>query len=122
MLDAQALEALKKLPSRVPCGNCRACCSSDRVMLGPSDDPRAYRWHVEDGYAVLDRQSNGDCVYLTDRGCSMHDRAPSICRRFDCRVLFLTTPEEIRQRRIRENPQMAEVYLAGSARADTLTA
>ena len=114
------LQALKKQPARVPCGNCSACCRHDRVMLGPEDDPMAYRWHAEGGYAVLDRKANGECTYLNDGTCSIHERAPSICRRFDCRVLVLITPPETMRQRAQENPQMAEVYSAGRARAETL--
>ena len=91
------------------------------LMLGPLDDPRAYHWHLEDGYAVLDRQPNGDCVYLGEQGCSIHERAPSICRRFDCRVLVLLTPQDVQQRRVQENPQMAAVYEAGRQRLHTLS-
>ena len=119
-VSRQALEAMKQRPSDVPCGDCRACCRHDRVILGPADDPRTYQWHVEGGYAVLDRRTNGECVYLTETGCGIHDRAPAICRRFDCRVLVLTTDEAVMQRRVSENPQMAEVYAAGRSRAGTL--
>ncbi len=121
-LTREVLEAKKQQISSVPCGFCRACCTHDRVVLGPADDPKAFRWHVEDGYAVLDRQADGACVYLTAEGCGIHERAPLICRRFDCRVLFLLTPEAVRRRREAQNPQMAQVYDAGRERASTLTA
>jgi Fe-S-cluster containining protein len=114
------LEAKARQPSDVPCGDCRACCKHDRIFLGPRDDPGAYRWHVEDGYAVLDRTASGECVYLTPKGCSIHGRAPEICRRMDCRVLFLLTPAEVQQRRCQENPQMASVYEAGRRRLPSL--
>ena len=29
------------------------------------------------------------CVYLGDAGCTIHERAPYVCRKFDCRVRFL---------------------------------
>ena len=115
------LQVLKKQPANVPCGSCSACCRHARVMLGPEDDPGAYRWHEEGGYAVLDRKANGECTYLSGGTCSIHERAPSICRRFDCRVLVLMTSPETMRQRVQENPQMAEIYSAGRARADTLT-
>lgn len=116
----EQLEAATKLVADVPCGECSACCRRDRIFLGPGDDPRAYRWHVEDGYAVLDQQPNGDCIYLTKRGCGIHGAAPSICRRMDCRILVLMTPAETQARRSVENPQMACVYAAGLERLHTL--
>lgn len=118
--DPKALEARKQQVADVPCGACRACCVQDRIFLGPTDDPKSYRWHIEDGYAVLDRKPNGECIYLGDAGCSIHERAPSICRRFDCRVLVLTTPAERMRLRIQQNPQMAQVYQAGLERMSTL--
>lgn len=121
MLTEAQLEARRQLPSDVPCGECRACCSHDRVLLGPRDDPGAFLWHQEGGYAVLDRKANGECIYLTPAGCGIHGRAPEICRRMDCRVLYLLTPADVRKRRATENPHMALVYASGHARADTLT-
>lgn len=100
----------------VNCDGCTACCKRDRVALGPTDDPRAYRWHVEDNYAVLDRKPNGECVYLAESGCSIHGAAPLICRRFDCSELVAMTPTHVRVIRIEQNPTMAAVYAAGIQR------
>jgi Fe-S-cluster containining protein len=33
---------------------------------------------------ALKRQPNGDCFYLGPTGCAIHDRAPALCRDFDC--------------------------------------
>ncbi len=106
--------------SAVPCNGCTACCKHDRVYLGPKDDPKYFRWHNEDGYAVLDRKDNGDCVYLTEAGCGIHDKAPEICKRMDCRVLYLMTTAGKRASRIAENTAMAAVYQAGFTRLNTL--
>lgn len=116
----EQLEAARQRDADVPCGSCRACCTNDRVFLGPQDDPRAFRWHLEQGYPVLDRQPNGDCIYLTPQGCGIHGHAPQICRRMDCRVLVLLTPAEMQERRGRENPQMVHIYAAGRERLHTL--
>jgi Fe-S-cluster containining protein len=37
---------------------------------------------------ILDRLSNGDCVYLGEGGCTIWDRAPYECRMYDCREMF----------------------------------
>lgn len=100
----------------VPCNGCTACCKHDRVFLGPTDDPRAYLWHAEGGFAVLDRKDNGECVYLAGSGCSIHDTAPAICRRMDCRELYANTPPEVRARRATENPQLVHIYRAAELR------
>lgn len=104
----------------VPCNGCTACCKHDRVFLGPKDNPKAYRWHVEDGYAVLDRTADGSCVYLTPTGCGIHDTAPAICKRMDCRKLLQDTPSELREVRVRQNPQMIHIYIAGAERLASL--
>ena len=100
----------------VPCNGCTACCKHDRVFLGPKDDPFAFKWHEDNGYAVLDTKDNGECVYLADDGCSIHGHAPAICKRMDCRELFKATTPEFRSIRIIENPQMKLVYEAGMER------
>ena len=104
----------------VPCNGCTACCKHDRVFLGPKDNPKAYRWHVEDGYAVLDRAADGSCAYLTPTGCGIHETAPTICKRMDCRKLFIQTPPHVREQREKQNPQMIHVYIAGAERLTSL--
>ena len=116
------LQALKQQPASVPCGTCRACCKQDLVHLNhEKDNLSAFKWHMEFGRHTLDRKPNGECIYLTERGCSVHDAPPDICKRMDCRVLFLTTPKAQRRIRIQQNPTMAAVYEAGKTRANTLT-
>ena len=121
-MTPKALEALRQRHSNVPCGSCHACCKSDRIILGPKDDRDAYRWHREGYQDVLDRKDNGECIYLTDMGCSIHDRAPDICKRFDCRVLVQITPAWRQGVRITQNPSMAHVYASGRERMNTLEA
>lgn len=105
-------------PSTVPCGSCVACCKRDRITLMPEEAGR-FHWHFEGGQIVLDRKPNGECVYL-DKGCAVHDDQPTLCRQFDCRVLFLNTPKTKRKIRIQQNPTMAEVYRAGKSRLATM--
>lgn len=82
----------------VPCNGCNICCRRDLLVLHPEmgDDPAQYRTtrisHPFTGEPVhaLQHQPNGDCIYLDRRtGCTIHDRAPAICRTFDCRELLL---------------------------------
>ena len=62
------------------------------------DDPATYLvvpTRKGDGPAewMLQHQPNGHCIYLADKGCSIHDRAPWACRQFDCRRWFLGFPD-----------------------------
>ena len=39
-----------------------------------------------DGELVLQRRSDGACVHLGERGCTVYEQRPSVCHTFDCRV------------------------------------
>ncbi len=77
----------------VPCGDCHACCEFDLIFLHPEcgDNLSDYDYEpaplpFKDRY-ILKHQENGACIYLTATGCSIHDKAPVICREYDCRML-----------------------------------
>ena len=79
--------------AHVPCGSCHRCCVSDLIVLHPEcgDDVFSYQTvpaiNPLTGRAclALAQRENGHCVYLVAGRCSIHDRAPHICRTFDCR-------------------------------------
>lgn len=66
----------------VNCDGCSACCVNERVILSPAagDDPDAYWTNLTEingsMETVLAHKPNGECVYLTKKGCAIHDRAP----------------------------------------------
>lgn len=78
----------------IPCDGCIQCCKNDQVILHPEagDDLSFYRWepiasalYPGQTMAALKRDPiTGHCTYLTASGCSIHDRRPSVCRRFHC--------------------------------------
>ena len=74
----------------VPCNGCRQCCIGDIIRLLPADDPTQYRTMPHpffSGHLALERDAEGNCVYLTPTGCGIHGRAPQMCREMDCRNL-----------------------------------
>jgi uncharacterized protein len=80
--------------SHVPCNGCTLCCRSLIVPLA-EEEYQNYLWAwVKDARSgevlgkALQRRPNGDCVYLGEKGCTIHETAPHVCRRFDCRELF----------------------------------
>ncbi len=81
----------KHLPFReVPCRGCTLCCQGDAVRLEEEDLNRGYRTEPHPylaGALMIAHKPNGECVYLEDGGCSIHDHAPSLCRAADCRSL-----------------------------------
>lgn len=46
---------------------------------------------------MLKHKPNGDCVYLDENGCSIHDHAPWVCRMFDCRRWLLGFPAAMQE-------------------------
>jgi hypothetical protein len=75
---------------QVPCDGCTLCCQGDAVRLEPEDNAVDYQTEPHPyipGALMLAHKPNGECVYLTKSGCSIHDRAPALCRIADCRSL-----------------------------------
>lgn len=76
----------------VPCNGCTLCCQGDAIRLTEVDNPKNYITELHPyvpGALMLAHKPNGDCIYLVESGCSIHDRAPSLCRSADCRSIAL---------------------------------
>lgn len=112
----------------VPCNGCRACCLTDLIILHPEcgDRPDDYQTvdvsHPFTGQRVkaLARKANLECVYLDDQGCTIHDRAPAICREFDCRRMYLGYTRAERKRMVRDGLMGKDVFEAGRERLASL--
>jgi len=67
------------------------CCRGDAVRLLPGDDAATYitepHPHIRDAL-MLAHKANGDCIYLTEAGCGIHERSPIMCREMDCRNVY----------------------------------
>ena len=37
---------------------------------------------------MLDHKPNGDCIYLTEKGCGIWETRPQMCREMDCRRIY----------------------------------
>jgi Fe-S-cluster containining protein len=116
------------LRSHVPCNGCRACCINDLILLDPEhgDDPAQYETQDvvnpitgQKGLA-LTHKPNGECTYLGPDGCTIHERAPAICRKFDCRKMFLKFSRTERRRLIKAGMADREKFDAGRKRLHTL--
>jgi len=97
--------------TEVPCNGCRACCH-DTVWLMPDDDASTYD-HVTTkiGGKVLRRRADGSCVYLEWYGCAIHDRAPQMCKKFDCRVFYMKLTKEQRTKALKRK-ENKEIFAA----------
>lgn len=75
----------------VPCDGCTLCCRANSfVPLQEGDSAADYKTQQIGGVVGLAWNSRGDCIYVTDKGCSIHGRAPTLCRFYDCRGHFLS--------------------------------
>ena len=74
----------------LPCESCTACCRGAMRTVVIYPDENHDRWKTrllpKPGWRMLSNQPNGDCVYITDAGCSIWDDRPRSCRHYDCRV------------------------------------
>ncbi|MFH0990373.1 MAG: YkgJ family cysteine cluster protein [bacterium] len=81
----------KKLSLReVPCNGCILCCQGDVLRLESEDNAAEYQTEPHPtipNALMLAHKPNGDCIYLDELGCTIHDRAPSLCRIADCRTI-----------------------------------
>ena len=76
----------------VPCNGCTLCCTGDAIRLEAGELESDYLTEPHPyipGARMLAHKPNGECVYLHEAGCSIHGRAPSLCRTADCRSIAL---------------------------------
>lgn len=64
-------------------------------------------------YLILNRHANGDCVYLGANGCTIHDRAPYVCRLFDCRDVFKRSDRQGRRLAVKAGDMSQEIFDRG---------
>lgn len=81
-----------KYRRKVSCNGCTICCKNDMIFLHPEHGDKKEDYEVEPainpiteekGFA-LKKKKNGDCIYLCENWCSIHDKSPIICQEFDC--------------------------------------
>lgn len=96
----------------VPCGTCHQCCKKSLVLVLPEKGDRIEDYETFDmeSRKVLKFQENGDCWYLGKDGCTIHGRAPFMCRIFDCRE----------QHRMYTRAQREDLVKKGMLNADIL--
>jgi Fe-S-cluster containining protein len=98
------------------------------LVLHPDqgDDVGSYRTQTAtattgEAVFVLETTSGGACVYLGERGCTIYERRPLICRSFDCRKHYLILPRQDRDNLVRLKLSSRAVFNAGRARLSTLS-
>lgn len=113
--------------TNVPCNGCSLCCRRDAIVLMDGERPEDYeveemRTKAGEIFHLVKKGPDGNCIYLGDSGCTIHDRAPEICRAFDCRRAYQMIPRRERRARLAQGIADKAVYEAGRKRLHTLTA
>lgn len=102
----------------VPCGTCRLCCRKALIIpsLEAGDDPSSYRLEEVNGVMALAHKENGDCIYLNEKtGCTIHGRAPAMCRVYDCRKQHAMYSKEQRAELMRRGILDQRILRRGAA-------
>lgn len=110
-------------PGKVACDGCTLCCKGDAVRLLPGDDIDSYKTERHPrvrSARMLAHKENGDCIYLGDGGCTIHDRRPQMCRTMDCRLLAAKLPPALARSLIGKKSLQASVYYRGKELMHTL--
>lgn len=107
--------------AETPCNGCTLCCRNDAIMLHPEhgDKPETYLTTPyvnpltgEPGL-MLAKKDNGECIYLGNSGCTIHDRSPTICQTFDCGKMFKAFPLKMRAKLLEAGMVSKEVMDMG---------
>lgn len=85
------------LTEPVPCNGCTLCCRHDVILLYEEEGDDVSSYETEDftvpfdgkDRPILKHTPDGGCFYLGEKGCTIYERRPAICRAFDCRKWFL---------------------------------
>lgn len=76
----------------VPCNGCTRCCHGDAIRILPGEDAGQWRTVPHERWPsqrMLDHKPDGDCIYLGDRGCTIHATKPRMCKEMDCRRIAM---------------------------------
>lgn len=109
LTSAVAVTPFKEDDFAIDCDGCTACCKGHDGPIILTEEQSDYQCHKDSkGQWRLDQTEEGQCVYLGDRGCSIHGTSeewgegtdpadnldgptqpPRICRDFDCRSVII---------------------------------
>ena len=87
---------VKENGADVPCGECKACCTSSYfIHIRPEETRTLTRIRrkllfaapgLPKGNVLLGYDENGRCPMLIDDKCSIYEHRPLTCRNYDCRI------------------------------------
>lgn len=92
----------------VPCGDCRACCTSSLFIHIKPDEKETLQKIPDEllfpapglpkGNVLLGFDEHGHCPMFVNNECSIYEHRPQTCRDFDCRIFPATGISETAER------------------------
>ncbi|HSX13740.1 MAG TPA: YkgJ family cysteine cluster protein [Chlamydiales bacterium] len=95
---------------RFKCTGCGGCCTGEpgyvflsledldrlaqHMNCSPQEFTTKYTRYVDGGYALLDRPTTYDCIFLDGKKCSVYEARPVQCRTFPWWILNLRDPSD----------------------------
>jgi len=97
------------IESSVPCNGCTRCCHGDAVRILPHEPQDKWLTVLHPyiaGARMLAHRPDDGCIYLGDKGCTIHEDKPQQCREMDCRniakaINFTTARKWDRENKLR---------------------
>ena len=113
----------------VPCGTCQHCCKHEWIIIDPAKGDVLELYDTTEivnpingqPAHALKHKDNGDCIYLSETGCTIHGRHTAICRAFDCRRFYLnmqSLPRAERRRQLKTIHRFQESFDIGKRMQD----
>jgi hypothetical protein len=68
------------------------------------------------GTVRVAQMPDGWCVYRSESGCGIYSRRPRLCRKADCRALYLRLDKLGRDLRVAQDPHYASIFEAAARR------
>jgi uncharacterized protein len=75
-----------------PCKPCANCCTNVIIRVRDKDiqhwkDTNRYDIllcleEITEGAVFMIRKKNGECIFLSEKGCTIYDARPEVCRKF----------------------------------------
>ena len=97
------------------CSGCTACCRSEKIPIQDFEDHSKWETTIENGHRYLKRVK-GECVYLTENGCSTYENQPFVCKSFNCVSYFRSLTRQQRKGREKIFPSAKAIFAAARER------
>ncbi len=107
-LEETQAALIARVPAKVPCGQCSACCKSHQFIFVDIEEHEAIAAIGESllfpapgksGF-VMGFDANGHCPMFKDEHCTIYADRPHTCRTYDCRIFTASGVEPKTQTQI----------------------